>query len=293
MYLKPDSKVEGPEKYQIRLSNPVNIEISDHSNINAECDAEYYCGIPYSPAHGVYEFTAKTESASEITWKIEASNPLGFKEGDQLDLVIRHNVEEGWLYYSESSRKDSSPDLVIDGYDFGIYNFTVKPDRGLKAMSDISGYANLVDFEPAFGSSYLNAESTFRDGSQLKLPTPLSIQNDSLKEGNEKLVLLIEGPFENSHSPVNYIELLIEDSLIPQEPLSLTVPATTPESKPVFYNVIIESVRGKRKLKGTNEADAFTFDSLESFTKKSADKIIGFMRRKATQLLLMQLYSLA
>ena len=99
-----------------------------------------------------------------------------------MDLVIRNNVEEGWLNNSESSRKDSSPDLVIDGYDFGIYSFTVKPDRDLKAMSDISGYANHVDFDPAFGSSYLNAESTFRDGSQLKLPTPLSIQNDSQKK---------------------------------------------------------------------------------------------------------------
>ena len=42
------------------------------------------------------------------------------------------------------------------------------------------------------------------------------------------------------------------------------------------YDGIIESVRGKGKLKGTRVADAFTFDSLESFTKKSADKIIGF-----------------
>ena len=203
--LKPDSKVEGPEKYQIRLSNPVNIEIPDHININAECDADYYCGIPYSPAHGIYEFTTKTESASEIKWKTEATNPLGFNEGDQLELVIRNNVEEGWLNYSVSSRKDSSPDLVSDGYDFGIYNFTVKPDRDLKAMSDISGYANHVDFDPAFGSIYLNAESTFRDGSQLQHPTPLSIQNDSLKEGNEKLVLLIEGPFKICHSSVNIL----------------------------------------------------------------------------------------
>ena len=42
------------------------------------------------------------------------------------------------------------------------------------------------------------------------------------------------------------------------------------------YDGIIESVRGKGKLKGTKVADAFTFDSFEAFTKKSADKIIGF-----------------
>jgi hypothetical protein len=42
------------------------------------------------------------------------------------------------------------------------------------------------------------------------------------------------------------------------------------------YDSIIESVLGKGKLKGTTGADAFTFDSFEAFTKKSADKIIGF-----------------
>ena len=39
---------------------------------------------------------------------------------------------------------------------------------------------------------------------------------------------------------------------------------------------IIESVQGRGKLKGTKNADAFTFNSFDAFTKKSADKIIGF-----------------
>jgi len=43
---------------------------------------------------------------------------------------------------------------------------------------------------------------------------------------------------------------------------------------------IIESVSGRGKLKGTSTADAFTFTSFESFTKKSADKIIGFDSRQ-------------
>ena len=57
-----------------------------------------------------------------------------------------------------------------------------------------------------------------------------------------------------------------------QEPEPEPVP--TPEPEP--YDSIIESVRGKGKLKGTNSADAFTFDSFDIFTKKAADKIIGF-----------------
>ena len=53
-------------------------------------------------------------------------------------------------------------------------------------------------------------------------------------------------------------------------------PELNPEAKPEPYDGIIESVRGKGKLKGTKVSDAFTFDSFEAFTKQSADKIIGF-----------------
>ncbi len=64
----------------------------------------------------------------------------------------------------------------------------------------------------------------------------------------------------------------------------VTTPSPTPDTKPLpeptpdpeSYDGIIESVRGRGKLKGTKGADAFTFNSFEAFTKKSADKIIGF-----------------
>ena len=42
------------------------------------------------------------------------------------------------------------------------------------------------------------------------------------------------------------------------------------------YDTIIKSVSGKGKLKGTKAADAYIFDAFETFTKKAADKIIGF-----------------
>ena len=70
------------------------------------------------------------------------------------------------------------------------------------------------------------------------------------------------------------------------EPTSAPVPTPTPEPEPEPipepepepepYEGIIKSIRGKGKLKGTKVADAFTFDLFEAFTKKSADKIIGF-----------------
>ena len=67
-------------------------------------------------------------------------------------------------------------------------------------------------------------------------------------------------------------------STITPEPTPAPVPTPTPEPEPEPepYDGIIESVRGKGKLKGTSVADAFTFESFEAFTKKSADKIIGF-----------------
>ncbi len=59
-------------------------------------------------------------------------------------------------------------------------------------------------------------------------------------------------------------------------PVPTPTPEPEPEPEPEPYDGIIQSVRGKGKLKGTKVADAFTFDSFEAFTKKSADKIIGF-----------------
>ena len=59
-------------------------------------------------------------------------------------------------------------------------------------------------------------------------------------------------------------------------PVPTPTPEPEPEPEPEPYDGIIQSVRGKGKLKGTKGADAFTFDSFESFTKQSADKIIGF-----------------
>ena len=51
---------------------------------------------------------------------------------------------------------------------------------------------------------------------------------------------------------------------------------TEAEAEPELYDGIIKSVRGKGKLRGTDVTDAFTFDSLDVFTKKGADKILGF-----------------
>ena len=63
---------------------------------------------------------------------------------------------------------------------------------------------------------------------------------------------------------------------VPAVPAPTPQPTPAPEPEPESYDGIIQSVRGKGKLKGTRFADAFTFDSFDVFTKKAANKIIGF-----------------
>ena len=71
---------------------------------------------------------------------------------------------------------------------------------------------------------------------------------------------------------LNQDGLIGNQSVDPIDPIDPVV--LVPEPEP--YDGIIRSVIGKGKLKGTKFADAFTFASFESFTKKSSDKIIGF-----------------
>ena len=222
VHFKPDAKVEATEKYQIRLSNPVNIELADHSNI--ECDAIYYCNIPDATAKGVYEFSTKPESNSEIEWKVEGDNPLHFKEGDQLKLLIRNNVEKSWLDQFEARMKQARPELERDG----MYDFTLRADRDLKTVTDGNGYASHIDFKPTFYGSYLPAESTFVDGSKLKLSRPLRIKKDNFKEGEEQLYLSISGPFSKTYD----LDVLINDS----------------KDKSISPGLIFKPAKFKRKL---------------------------------------------
>jgi len=76
---------------------------------------------------------------------------------------------------------------------------------------------------------------------------------------------------------------VIETGVIPEDE---STPTPTPESTTTIdsiitselepYDTIIKSVSGKGKLKGTKDADVYLFDAFDVFTKKAADKIIGF-----------------
>lgn len=89
-------------------------------------------------------------------------------------------------------------------------------------------------------------------------------------EGDDQIFL----PVGSSVS--RFIENGFERISVGGEVVYNVMPEPEPEPEPEPYDGIIESVRGKGKLKGTNVADAFTFDSFEGFTKIAADKIIGF-----------------
>lgn len=63
---------------------------------------------------------------------------------------------------------------------------------------------------------------------------------------------------------------------LPENPAFEPTPAPVSEPEQESDDGIIESVVGKGKLKGTGAADAFVFDVFDAFTKKNADKVIGF-----------------
>ena len=104
--------------------------------------------------------------------------------------------------------------------------------------------------------------------------------------------LVVDGSFEKIEIvPVEPAEAIadIETEVIPEDestPTPSSEPTTTTNTTTTIdsiitselepYDTIIKSVSGKGKLKGTKAADAYIFDAFEPFTKKAADKIIGF-----------------
>jgi len=102
----------------------------------------------------------------------------------------------------------------------------------------------------------------------------------AVTDSEEKTVDTIMGyeDYDSSGNVMDWFQDVDQRALRQIWDASIATPKPTPlpEPEPEPEDSIIESVRGKGKLKGTKVSDAFTFDSFESFTKQSADKIIGF-----------------
>lgn len=100
----------------------------------------------------------------------------------------------------------------------------------------------------------------------------------AVSSSEEKTVDTIMGyeDYDSSGNVMDWFQDVDQRALRQIWDASIATPELTPLPEPEPEDSIIESVRGKGKLKGTNVADAFIFASFEAFTKKAADKIIGF-----------------
>ena len=251
---KPDAKVEASEKYQIRLSNPTNIELADLSNI--ECG--FYCDVPFSPSKGVYEFTTKSESHYKIQWKIDEFDkfPLIFYEGEKFDLTVRSNLDKDY-----------------EGT-FEKYNINIEADRDLSEPSDMGGeYANTNDFKPfPYWKKFLSAESSLTDGSKLKLSTPIRIKKDKLKEGKEALYLNYNGSFDNSDLDT-YVEIWIKDS---EDINDISNEIIKPS---IFKSKFIDKITNFNPVTDALEINADSF-GIDSYTSFAAGKNKREVKRK-------------
>ena len=251
---------------------------------------------------GTLYFAASTSYGNDL-WKFDGS-------GDGAVLIDPTNREEGINRAKHLTLVDNK--LFYEGtylFDTELYMFDI--DSGTTSLvKDIntSGDAlNRIDNTlTKFNNRLLFVATEPIHGEELWI-------TDGLASGTRRLTDLIEGADDSDIDEISVlgdkvifransdefgIELFVWDGASDLEPMPTPeptpapvptptpeptpapVPTPTPEPEPEPepepYDGIIQSVRGKGKLKGTKVADAFTFDSFEAFTKKSADKIIGF-----------------
>ena len=247
---------------------------------------------------GTLYFAASTSYGNDL-WKFDGS-------GDGAVLIDPTNREEGINRAKHLTLVDNK--LFYEGtylFDTELYMFDI--DSGTTSLvKDIntSGDAlNRIDNTlTKFNNRLLFVATEPIHGEELWI-------TDGLASGTRRLTDLIEGADDSDIDEISVlgdkvifransdefgIELFVWDGASDLEPMPTPeptpapvptptpeptpapVPTPTPEPEPEPYDGIIQSVRGRGKLKGTKVADAFTFDSFEAFTKKSADKIIGF-----------------
>ena len=144
----------------------------------------------------------------------------------------------------------------------------------VKSIGDSAFARNSIDVIAIPDSITSIGEYAFHDNDIFNLVIPDSVSSIGYSAFTENALSEVTLPESFEANP-------------PNESFDLGVPLkyrykSSSEMEPIsesiseLYEGIIKSAKGRGKLKGTSAADAFTFDSYEIFTKKTADKIIGF-----------------
>lgn len=243
-------------------------------------------GFNEDPRETLYAYNPSSGDVREVAQTAEEWRNYSYRElfvfNDNL-YFSGHTKESGWeLWQSDGTSQGTGflKDIKANGSSSSHpQGFTVhRKDRTLYSADDDDLY-----FHTEYGRVWkLAGKSGLVEEIQVE---------DSRWEGAGKInsVDIINGAtdlyFTSGLSLYKLSDQLVEEPSAPNpepepgpEPESTPEPNPEPSTEPELpqRDGIIKSVLGKGKLFGTNEADLFSFQVLDVFSRKAADKIIGF-----------------
>ncbi len=233
---------------------------------------------------------ATSSNALLITGEGSPSQGISGDQSFRLEFTDSASAAEQLKYYCSAHSSMQGTFRLVGEYNYPPTHFTISNlniDENIPVGAQV-GTLNSTDLnlDDAFVYSLVSGAG--------------DIDNHMFAIDSNRLIILESPDFEKKSSysirlrTIDSSDLSLEksftltvddlnDTTIPKPtpapaPTSTPVaePEPTPKPKPETYDGIIESVPGKGKLKGTKIGDAFTFSIFELFTKKAADKIIGF-----------------
>ena len=225
-----------------------------------------------------------------ITGEGRPTQGISGNQSFRLEFTDLASATDQLKYYCSSHSSMQGIFRLVGEYSYSPTNFTISNlniDENIPVGAEIgtlsSSDLNLDDaltYSLVSGSGDTDNDLFAIDADQLKILESPDFENQS--SYSIRLRTTDSGDLSLEKSFTLIVNDLDDTTTL--NPTSAPVPTPTPdpepelipEAKPESYGGIIQSVRGNGKLKGTNVADAFTFDTFDVFTKKAADKIIGF-----------------
>ena len=233
---------------------------------------------------------AASSDALLITGEGSPTQGISGNQSFRLEFTDLASATNQLKYYCSAHPSMQGTFRLVGEYNYPPTNFTISNlniDENIPVGSQVGTLNSTdLDLDDAFTYSLVSGAG--------------DIDNDLFAIDANRLIILESPDFEKKSSysirlrTSDSSDLSLEksftlavddlnDTTIPK-PTPAPAPTSTLEPEPELtlkpkletYDGIIESVPGKGKLKGTKVGDAFTFSIFESFTKKAADKIIGF-----------------
>ena len=232
--------------------------------------------------NGTLYFAASTNNVKDI-WRVDdnlmealivdpSNKERGINRADHLTLVNNKIFFEGtYSFDSELWQYD-----IIENTTNIVADINLTGDSMTRIDNTLTPYNDQLLFTAR--DEEHGEELWITDGQESGTYRITDLMEGSADSDIDQITVLGDKVIFRSDSDDYGIELFVwEDDLGSNDSSPVeSEPNPQPEPVPEPYDGIIKSVSGKGKLRGTDFADAFTFESLDVFTKKGADKIIGF-----------------